>query len=317
MTTTHDIPLKDRLIIPVYLNENVVLDMLAITEDGFSMVSEVSLSNQNNSEINANTQGKFGSSWLLNNLLKIEGNANFDYKKNNGTSGESKYAKVHTSASLFSKLLTLLKSSNELILPTSDNFDCSSLSTGDFIEAEGTLQMNPLIELLEKTIGALQFSEKIGASSTSSPSTGQRPKNSPKKNSENAATIKLLESVKELLTQSGTIDYILKTQKMTIVLPAQSQYLSNDNISELIGGKFKVIGKVIQVCAQDGESINLLRKTALSAIGDPLLRSFFEEINLITGNSAHSAAKNDINLPIVDYIVQKPAALIIPIAIYA
>ena len=41
--------LKDQLIIPVYLNEKTVLDMLAIIEDGFSMVSEVSSSNQNNS----------------------------------------------------------------------------------------------------------------------------------------------------------------------------------------------------------------------------------------------------------------------------
>lgn len=41
--------LKDQLIIPVYLNEKTVLDMLAIIEDGFSMVSEVSSSNQNSS----------------------------------------------------------------------------------------------------------------------------------------------------------------------------------------------------------------------------------------------------------------------------
>ena len=32
---------SDQLIIPVYLNEKTVLDMLAIIEDGFSMVSEV------------------------------------------------------------------------------------------------------------------------------------------------------------------------------------------------------------------------------------------------------------------------------------
>ena len=31
----------DRLIIPVYINEKIVLDMLAIIEDGFSMVSQI------------------------------------------------------------------------------------------------------------------------------------------------------------------------------------------------------------------------------------------------------------------------------------
>ena len=36
----HDIK-SDRLIIPVYINEKIVLDMLAIIEDGFSMVSQI------------------------------------------------------------------------------------------------------------------------------------------------------------------------------------------------------------------------------------------------------------------------------------
>ena len=36
----------DRLIIPVYINEKIVLDMLAILEDGFSMVSQVNYTEQ-------------------------------------------------------------------------------------------------------------------------------------------------------------------------------------------------------------------------------------------------------------------------------
>ena len=30
-----------RLIVPIYINEKIVLDMLAIMEDGFSMVSQI------------------------------------------------------------------------------------------------------------------------------------------------------------------------------------------------------------------------------------------------------------------------------------
>ena len=33
--------IADKLIIPVYINEKTVLDMLAILEDGFSMISQV------------------------------------------------------------------------------------------------------------------------------------------------------------------------------------------------------------------------------------------------------------------------------------
>ena len=32
----------DQLMVPVYINEKIVLDMLAIVEDGFSTVSQVS-----------------------------------------------------------------------------------------------------------------------------------------------------------------------------------------------------------------------------------------------------------------------------------
>lgn len=45
-----------QLMIPVYINEKIVLDMLAIIEDGFSMVSQV-----NSSEQKESTKGQTGS----------------------------------------------------------------------------------------------------------------------------------------------------------------------------------------------------------------------------------------------------------------
>lgn len=36
----------DQLMVPVYINEKIVLDMLAIIEDGFSTVSQVSYTEQ-------------------------------------------------------------------------------------------------------------------------------------------------------------------------------------------------------------------------------------------------------------------------------
>ncbi len=46
------------------------------------------------------------------------------------------------------------------------------------------------------------------------------------------------------LKHTGTIDFILSNSTCTAVLSVQEQYLSNDNISEMIGGRFKVLGKV-------------------------------------------------------------------------
>ena len=41
---------QEKLLIPVYINEKIVLDMLAILEDGFSTVSQVNYSEHKESE---------------------------------------------------------------------------------------------------------------------------------------------------------------------------------------------------------------------------------------------------------------------------
>ena len=67
----HDIK-SDRLIIPVYINEKIVLDMLAIIEDGFSMVSQINYTEhtENNSVQKADAEIST-STTLLSKLLKI------------------------------------------------------------------------------------------------------------------------------------------------------------------------------------------------------------------------------------------------------
>ena len=60
---------SDQLIIPVYLNEKTVLDMLAIIEDGFSMVSEVTSSNQDTSSSSGKLSGGVSTKAILDKLL--------------------------------------------------------------------------------------------------------------------------------------------------------------------------------------------------------------------------------------------------------
>ena len=63
----------NQLMIPVYINEKIVLDMLAIIEDGFSTVSQVSYSdhkeNSNAQKIEAEVST---SASILSKLLKID-----------------------------------------------------------------------------------------------------------------------------------------------------------------------------------------------------------------------------------------------------
>ena len=137
---------------------------------------------------------------------------------------------------------------------------------------------------------------------------GNRTQAKNQKHKENE-TVKQIQAFVDELKYSGTIDFILSDFKGTTVLSAQEQYLENDNISEIIGGHFKVLGKVISICKDNNENIDLLRKTSLSVLPKELLNEMFSDL------------KNDemeqVNLPPLITKIEGPAIIVIPIAIYA
>lgn len=291
--------LKEQLIIPIYLNEKTVLDMLAIIEDGFSMISEVNSSNQSSNTSNTMVSGGISTRAILDKLLKIQINGRFEKGKNLSEETQTKLEKVHTNVSLFSKFRSELIKNELLSCTSSDKLDISKIESGDFIEIEGELQKNPLIDLLEKFINVINLSDIFS----------EEQKALPKEENANNAFVQQMNLFLQELTHSGTIDFILKNTEGTLVLSAQKQYLSNDNISEIIGGKFKILGKVIKVCKTPNENINLLRKTSLYLFDKNSLDAFASIFN--------SDEFKQFNLPDVQFEIAGPSAIIIPIAIYA
>lgn len=298
------ISLKEQLIIPIYLNEKTVLDMLAIIEDGFSMVSEVSSSNQNSNTSDKKIGGGLSTKAILDKLLKIQINSSFEKGKATNEATQTKLEKVHTNVSLFSKFRSELINNQLLSCTAETPLDISNVKTGDFIELEGELQKNPMIDLLEKFIDVFRMSDIF----SENPTLGNKKSASVKKNSENIIVSQMKLFLDEL-THSGTIDFILENPQGTLVLSTQEQYLSNDNISEIIGGKFKILGKVIKICETQNESINLLRKTSLYLLDKNSLDEFLAVFN--------SDEIKQFNLPNVRFEINGPSAIVIPIAIYA
>lgn len=210
---------------------------------------------------------------------------------------------MHTSVSLLSKFRSQLIA-NRLISSTSNqSMDFTKLRTGDFVEVEGELRKNPIIELVEKFRDGLRMEEILTASQHQS---NQRKSNkstrilSPQERQINL----FLEEIKN----TGTVDFILENESATLVLSTQTQYLTNDNISEIIGGRFRVLGKVIKICRKNSEGINLLRKTSLSLLKDSHLKQLEESIM--------TEELKQLNLPEFKYKIPGPSAIIIPIAIF-
>lgn len=288
-----------QLMVPVYINEKIVLDMLAIIEDGFSMVSQVNSSEQKESTSDQ-TGSANASTSLLNKLLKIDLKAEISHTGNVGESENISREKVHTNVSLLSKFRTTLD--EEKLLDTSS--DISNMKIGSFIELEGELQKNPLIDYMDKIVDIFRMINIF----SDEPALGNKKNTSIQKKKE-SQMIKQIKEFSDELKHSGTVDFILSGSTGTIVLSAQEQYLANDNISEILGGKVKVLGKVIAICKDDSESIDLLRKTTLSILTDEMLADIFAGFE--------NEDMKQFNLPKLVTKIKGPAMIVIPIAIYA
>lgn len=292
---------KNSLIVPIYINEKIVLDMLAILEDGFSMVSQVNYSeHKENNSTKKVEAGVSTSATILSKLLKINIGGEYDHAGNNGENESVSKEKVHTNVSLLSKFRDYLACSKLLIA----NREFLDIQVGDFIEIEGELQKNPIINYLELFIDLFRMADVFSEEAQ----LGKKTQSNNQKQKDNN-TVKQIKSFVDELKHSGTIDFILTSDLGTVVLSAQEQYLSNDNISEIIGGRFRVLGKVISLCKDSTESIDLLRKTSLSILSDDLLEEMFVGFK--------NESLKQFNLPELKTKIPGPAIIVIPIAIYA
>lgn len=291
----------NQLMIPVYINEKIVLDMLAIIEDGFSTVSQVSYSDhkENSNAQKIETEVSTSAS-ILSKLLKIDLKGELSHSGNCGETENTTKEKVHTNVSLLSKFRAFLTDANIL----KSGFDISIMKIGDFIEVEGELQKNPLINCMDIFVDVLRMADIFAEK----PQLNAKTQAKAQKQQQDE-TMKKIKSFASELKHSGTVDFILSDSAGTVVLSAQEQYLSNDNISEILGGHFKVLGKVIAICADKTESIDLLRKTTLSILPHDLLADMF--------SCLQNEDMKQYNLPELKTEISGPAVIVIPVAIYA
>ena len=291
----------DQLMIPVYINEKIVLDMLAIIEDGFSTVSQISYTEHKENNNSQKLEAEISTSAIiLSKLLKIDLNGGLSHSGNSGENESYTKEKVHTNVSLLSKFRSFLI--KEKILKS--DFDVKAVKIGDFIEVEGELQKNPLINYLDTFVNLYHMCNIF----EETPQLGSKTSARILKQ-QNEKLEKQIKMFADELKHSGTIDFILSDQNCSVVLSAQEQYLANDNVSEILGGHFKVLGKVVAICKDETENINLLRKTTLSVLSPESLKGIFSGFN--------SEELQQFNLPELKTNINGPAVIVIPVAIYA
>lgn len=282
---------KNKLTIPIYLNTKIVFDMLATIEDGFADVKNVQTSKNKNQvndvETNIGTNNLFA---LLN--IGVRG-------KHKGTSDNGETIieeRTHTPVSLFQQLKEQLENAKFI------NRDIDNLNIGDFVEVQGTLKNNPVIDMLSG------FKEIITLANLF---TDNKPKHN-KNRKENVLTDKRLNSQIDGLIKGlqadGKKDIICETDKINIILPTDENYFLNNNMSEVTDGNYKILGKVIKVCMDDGE-ISLLRNTVFSKLQLDKMKEFQEFFS--DPSLAQFVGEGGIKT-----VISAPVIMVIPIAIY-
>ncbi|WP_076419152.1 hypothetical protein [Colwellia sp. UCD-KL20] len=291
----------DKLLVPVYLNQKLVFDLLAMLQGGLSTVTAITKTSSTTSGEKDNVSVGFGLSEAFSTLLKIDLSGTKNKESNSSNSNLIAEERVHTPASLFYQLRNLMINKNILNQLTTE----VDPKPGDFIEFEGSLQRNPVVETIDSLIEMLKMAEVFETSSiqNNGKNKNQPPKYKPFRE-------KLSEFSNNI--QSGNTSDLTSNSRKTshkAVITLETAYLNDPMMADLVDGQFKVIGKVIR-SVDNSSSINLLRNTALSKMPPDKLEQLFSSLSKL-------GTEQGFGIPSLSPEISGPAIQIIPIAIYA
>jgi hypothetical protein len=288
---------NDRVLpVTTYLNQNVVFDLLAVIEDGFSQVTNLNVSNTDGKTTNSSLNGEAGFGLYG---IKTKIKAAMGMEKNSSEEKSSSEEKIHTPTSLFAKLLSYLEE-NQLIHEIEEQVDLDNLMPGSFVRFNSKLEKNPLVSLLESMEQIMVLAMTFQPTQKSNKKDG------------NQEILKQVKSMRNSLVENDNMDLICTINEMETlkaVLPVYLNYFIHKNTNEIIDGNYTVFGKVVKVVSTDQDEINLFRNTAFKLFQQKILDNLFQSMN--------TESNGQLEFPNIASKITTPAILVIPIAIYS
>jgi hypothetical protein len=155
------------LIVPIYLDTNTLLDLLASIEDGFSMVKKVTSRQTEGGASDQSIQGDGGTEFGIPNvlsLLKIQLSGAISSRKSQETYAETQSERYHTYGSLLARLRTYLHD-NDLIVSSSEGVSkwWTDVTPSSFVEFRGVFRPNPLADSLKAMEKVARLSSSMAA----------------------------------------------------------------------------------------------------------------------------------------------------------
>lgn len=309
------------LLLPVYIDTNLLLDLLASVEDGFSLVEKVTtratLASEQNKTVTAEAGTEFGIPNFLN-LLKIKLGGSATSLKTADNAEEIQTERYHTYGSLLHRLRNYLDNQGLIKRFTGDE-SWDTIQGADFIEIHGLVRPNPLVDSLEQMKRIARLATIFtGEQAASQPSSGHQAKKSSSKTLQSTNSglnnIRLIINfIDEVLggvystnIRRFVVD-IVGPKEGTAVILIFTNYLRDSTLTEISHKEYRILGKVVRkITSSSQRPINLLPGTALDGVGNDIITQL---------QNAFKASK-DFNLPELKPTVSEPALEIVPIAIY-
>jgi hypothetical protein len=309
----------DDLVVPIYIDTNSLLDLLASIEGGFSVVEKVTSKNAGTrtSEIAGKAEGgtEFGIHNVLS-LLKINLGGSANLKRGQENSQQLEKERYHTYGSLLYRLrLTLLEGGK---LKTFDDSADSwaSIQSADFVELRGVFRPNPLADAMRRVDGFLELGQlfaDVEPDMLSSSRSGRPTQNLRGKSQQS----KQLEGIRKFI--QGIVANLEKEDIRLLVIDLNeppthkavisvfTEYLRDPTLTELAHKEFRVLGRVVRKLADNNtQSIDLLQGTSIGGMGDEVIGQLSTAFGSMEG----------MNLPKVETKISAPVLQLVPVAIY-
>lgn len=286
---------SEHLIIPVYLDTNALLDILATIEGGFSFVEKITANNSNAQTINTN-QRSLNATFNIPNILKINLNPVKTQQSETQEVHGSERERYHTYGSLLNRLRMILFSKNAVKRFDGTNESWSELEPSDFVEIKGVFRPNPLgdsLKTLNRILDIVEPALKIED-----------------KDRINLALLKnLLSDLEREDLRLFVIDMFTRGIEYKAVVTLFLDYLRDNSTFELSHKEFKLLGKVVRRFDQNSEEkLNLLSGTGFGGLGDQIINPFADSLNQLN--------EKGMRIPKIETELSPPLLQILPIAIY-
>jgi hypothetical protein len=294
---------KKQLIVPIYLDANILLDLIASMQGGFSMVEKVSTTDSTQNSTNVAARSLYAE--VNTPFLKLGVAPTKDISNEGINSSSTEYERYQTYGSL---LFNLREQLGDSIKHFSD---WDKVQVGDFIELSGLFYRNPLVKGMETINKMVQMLEamSIPLDGATTSNDNRNKKRKPSKSSLQQ-TKDVLESLLSDIRHDRVETFILNTTvnaDYKAVITLLTDYLRDTSGTELANKEFTVLGKIVQNI-KGKSNIDLLEETALGSIDDTILNGFFEVFNNLSDSG--------VNIPNMERYIPSPALRILPIAIY-